>query len=271
MGRATCCRSGSARATRSRRNSSGRRRSPRCSAARPSMRHNLGLPELREAIARYMAALHPADRRPHCRDLGRRQRADAGGAGAGGCGRRSRRGHAGLAEPDGPARDPGRAGALRVAAAAGRRLDSWTWMPCSRPSPPATRLLIVNAPNNPTGWTLTRDEQRRSWRIAAPPAPGSWPTRSTSACITMTPRMLRAELPGRGAPDDRLVVVHSFSKSFPDDRLASGLAGAAAGADAADRQADRIQYLVRAGVRAARGGRPRWRAPTRSRRAWSRT
>ena len=22
-----------------------------------------------------------------------------------------------------------------------------------------TRLLIVNAPNNPTGWTLTRDEQ----------------------------------------------------------------------------------------------------------------
>src|SRR5215218_8517949 len=25
---------------------------------------------------------------------------------------------------------------------------------------PATRLLIVNAPNNPTGWTLTRDEQR---------------------------------------------------------------------------------------------------------------
>ncbi|MFY8103692.1 MAG: aminotransferase class I/II-fold pyridoxal phosphate-dependent enzyme, partial [Ramlibacter sp.] len=25
---------------------------------------------------------------------------------------------------------------------------------------PATRLLVVNAPNNPTGWTLTHDEQR---------------------------------------------------------------------------------------------------------------
>jgi aspartate/methionine/tyrosine aminotransferase len=25
---------------------------------------------------------------------------------------------------------------------------------------PATRLLIVNAPNNPTGWTLTRAEQQ---------------------------------------------------------------------------------------------------------------
>ena len=26
---------------------------------------------------------------------------------------------------------------------------------------PATRLLIVNAPNNPTGWTLTREEQQQ--------------------------------------------------------------------------------------------------------------
>ena len=25
---------------------------------------------------------------------------------------------------------------------------------------PATRVLLVNAPNNPTGWTLTRDEQQ---------------------------------------------------------------------------------------------------------------
>jgi aspartate/methionine/tyrosine aminotransferase len=25
---------------------------------------------------------------------------------------------------------------------------------------PATRVLVVNAPNNPTGWTLTRAEQQ---------------------------------------------------------------------------------------------------------------
>jgi hypothetical protein len=37
----------------------------------------------------------------------------------------------------------------------------------------------------------------------------------------------RAELPGRGQPDDRLVVVHSFQQELPDDRLAPGLAGAA--------------------------------------------
>ena len=33
---------------------------------------------------------------------------------------------------------------------------------------PSTRLLIVNAPNNPTGWTLTTEEQREfARRVAA--------------------------------------------------------------------------------------------------------
>ena len=45
--------------------------------------HNLGLPELREAIAAYTEALHPRPRRgplaaPARRHLGRRQRPDAG-------------------------------------------------------------------------------------------------------------------------------------------------------------------------------------------------
>jgi len=77
---------------------------------------------------------------------------------------------------------------------------------------PATTVLLVNAPNNPTGWTLTRDEQltilahcRRTstWIVAdevyermyfdAPCAPSF------------------LDLAG---PDDRLIVAHSFSKSF---------------------------------------------------------
>ena len=67
--------------------------------------HNLGLPELREAIA----ALHePAASRTVDADriadhLRRRQCADAGGAGAGRCGRRGGGRHAGLAQPDGAA------------------------------------------------------------------------------------------------------------------------------------------------------------------------
>ena len=86
---------------------------------------------------------------------------------------------------------------------------------------PRTRVLLVNAPNNPTGWTLTRAEQqvmldhcRRTgtWIVAdevyervyfgdTAGAPGP---RSPAA-----PSFLDI-----AAPADRLVVVHSFSKSF---------------------------------------------------------
>lgn len=78
---------------------------------------------------------------------------------------------------------------------------------------PRTRVLLVNAPNNPTGWTLDRAEQQAlldhcrrtgTWIVAdevyeriyfggAPAAPS---------------------LQDIAAPDDRLVVVNSFSKSF---------------------------------------------------------
>jgi aspartate/methionine/tyrosine aminotransferase len=51
----------------------------------------------------------------------------------------------------------------RSRAAPGR----WTCPRCWRPSRPATKVLIVNAPNNPTGWTLTRASSRQTWRIAA--------------------------------------------------------------------------------------------------------
>ena len=105
---------------------------------------------------------------------------------------------------------------------------------------PATRLLIVNAPNNPTGWTLTRAEQQAildhcrrtgTWVLAdevyerlyyeatASPAPGrpkpGAPLRGEGrsplggAEFCCAPSFLDI-----AAPDDRLVVVQSFSKSF---------------------------------------------------------
>lgn len=84
----------------------------------------------------------------------------------------------------------------------------------------ATRVLVLNSPNNPTGWTLTRAEQqvildhcRRTgtWIVSdevyerlyypdAVPRPGQ------AVCA---PSFLDI-----AEPDDRLVVVHSFSKSF---------------------------------------------------------
>lgn len=80
---------------------------------------------------------------------------------------------------------------------------------------PATRLLVVNAPNNPTGWTLSREEQ--SAVLAHCRRTGTWilsdevyerlyyePTANGCA-----PSFLDV-----AAPEDRLVVAHSFSKSF---------------------------------------------------------
>ena len=80
---------------------------------------------------------------------------------------------------------------------------------------PATRLLIVNAPNTPTGWTASRAEQQAI--LAHCRKTGTWilsdevyerlyfePTQNGCA-----PSFLDI-----AQPDDRLVVVHSFSKSF---------------------------------------------------------
>ena len=81
---------------------------------------------------------------------------------------------------------------------------------------PATRVLVLNAPNNPTGWTLTRAEQQAildhcretgTWILADEVYERLYYERDTAnACA---PSFLDI-----ATPEDRLVVVHSFSKSF---------------------------------------------------------
>ncbi len=80
---------------------------------------------------------------------------------------------------------------------------------------PATRLLIINSPNNPTGWTLSREEQRRiaahcretgTWILADEVYERLYYDAGPEACA---PSFLDV-----CTPQDRLVVVHSFSKSF---------------------------------------------------------
>ncbi|WP_395700673.1 pyridoxal phosphate-dependent aminotransferase [Aquabacterium sp.] len=78
---------------------------------------------------------------------------------------------------------------------------------------PATRVLLLNAPNNPTGWTLTRAEQQAlldhcrrtgTWIVADEVYERVWfgPGRAAPSFLDLA------------TPQDRLVVVHSFSKSF---------------------------------------------------------
>jgi aspartate/methionine/tyrosine aminotransferase len=80
---------------------------------------------------------------------------------------------------------------------------------------PATKLLVVNAPNNPTGWTLRRDEQQAildhcrktgTWILADEVYERLYYVPTANNCA---PSFLDIAV-----PDDRLVVAHSFSKSF---------------------------------------------------------
>ena len=77
-----------------------------------------------------------------------------------------------------------------------------------------TRALLVNSPNNPTGWTLSRDEQRAL--LAHCRGTGTWIVADEvyeriyfDAASSCAPSFLDI-----ADPDDRLIVVHSFSKSF---------------------------------------------------------
>ncbi|HEY9068106.1 MAG TPA: pyridoxal phosphate-dependent aminotransferase [Burkholderiaceae bacterium] len=77
---------------------------------------------------------------------------------------------------------------------------------------PESKVLLVNAPNNPTGWTLSRAEQQAMLEHC----------RRTGTWIVADEVYERVYFDGACAPsfldiaepDDRLIVVHSFSKSF---------------------------------------------------------
>ena len=80
---------------------------------------------------------------------------------------------------------------------------------------PATKLLIVNAPNNPTGWTFSRAEQEIV--LAHCRMTGTWILADEvyeRLYFEATPNGCAPSFLDVAKPEDRLVVVHSFSKSF---------------------------------------------------------
>jgi len=80
---------------------------------------------------------------------------------------------------------------------------------------PKTKLLIVNAPNNPTGWTLSRAEQETI--LAHCRTTGTWILADEvyeRLYFDPTPNGCAPSFLDIAAPEDRLVVAHSFSKSF---------------------------------------------------------
>jgi aspartate/methionine/tyrosine aminotransferase len=175
--------------------------------------HNLGLPELRDALAAYVSALH----RPV---TARRIAVTSSGVSALMLAMQALVGAGDEVVAVVPVwpnltAQPAILGArvTRVAlqAKAGAwQLDMGTLLKAVTTQ---TKVLLVNAPNNPTGWTLRRDEQEAI--LAHCRCTGTW--------IVADEVYERIYFSGeRAAPsfldladsDDRLVVVHSFSKSF---------------------------------------------------------
>lgn len=187
--------------------------------------HNLGLPELRHAIAGYTHGLHPQQSTDHWFDriavtsggvnglmLASQALVEAGDEVV-------------VVTPAWPnlVAQPQIMGArvrcvpltvLRTGPRAGAwRLDLDALLAAVTP---ATKLLIVNAPNNPTGWTLTGDEQAAI--LAHCRRTGTW----VLADEVYERLYFERDTANGAAPsfldvsesEDRLIVAHSFSKSF---------------------------------------------------------
>jgi len=175
--------------------------------------HNLGLPELRDALARYTSSLHPAV-------TSERIAVTSSGVNALMLAMQALAGPGDEVVAVVPVwpnltAQPAILGAevkrvpLRVHDGAWTLdLDALLAAVTER-----TAVLLVNAPNNPTGWTLTRAEQEAL--LAHCRRTGTW---------IVADEVYERIYFGEGAaapsfadiatPDDRLVVVHSFSKSF---------------------------------------------------------
>jgi aspartate/methionine/tyrosine aminotransferase len=77
---------------------------------------------------------------------------------------------------------------------------------------PATTVLLLNAPNNPTGWTLTRAEQETI--LAHCRRTGTWVVADEVYERVFFDSDCAPSFLDVAEPDDRLIVAHSFSKSF---------------------------------------------------------
>jgi len=187
--------------------------------------HNLGLPELRDGIARYTDGLHPGRGAAHWQPrlavtsggvnglmLASQALVDAGDEVV-------------VVTPAWPnlVAQPLILGAnvVRVPLTVretGPRTGAWVLDMDALLSAitPATRLLVLNAPNNPTGWTLSREQQttildhcRRTgtWILA-----DEVYERLYFASDTLN--SAASSFLDVAEPEDRLIVAHSFSKSF---------------------------------------------------------
>ncbi len=75
-----------------------------------------------------------------------------------------------------------------------------------------TRVIFLNSPNNPTGWTMTAEEQRAVLEFAR--ARGLWIVADEVYARIVYDRAVAPSFLEHALPEDRLIVVNSFSKSW---------------------------------------------------------
>ena len=187
--------------------------------------HNHGLPELREVIAQYTEALHPGRGAEHWQHrlvvtsggvnglmLASQTLIDAGDEVV-------------VVTPIWPnlVAQPRIMGARVVCVPlkvqpTGPRAGAWVLDMAAllHAITPATKMLVLNAPNNPTGWTLNQAQQTEILDHCR--RTGTW-----ILADEVYERLYFAGDTANGAapsfldiaePEDRLIVAHSFSKSF---------------------------------------------------------
>jgi aspartate aminotransferase len=74
------------------------------------------------------------------------------------------------------------------------------------------RVIFLNSPNNPTGWTMAAEEQQAVLAFAR--ARGLWIVSDEVYARIVYDRRAAPSFLEQAAPDDRLLVVNSFSKSW---------------------------------------------------------
>ncbi|MDB5829134.1 MAG: aminotransferase class [Variovorax sp.] len=177
--------------------------------------HNLGLPALREAVARYTSTLHPAvdasriaitSGGVNALMLAVQALVDAGDEVV-------------AVTPVWPnlTAQPAILGAKVVCVPLVPVQGEWTLdLDQLRAAiTQKTKLLIVNAPNNPTGWTMSRAEQQAILDHCR--KTGTWILADEvyeRLYFEPTPNGCAPSFLDISVPDDRLVVAQSFSKSF---------------------------------------------------------
>jgi aspartate/methionine/tyrosine aminotransferase len=187
--------------------------------------HNLGLAELREAIAGYTDGLHPGQGAAHWQP---RLAVTSGGVSGLmlACQALIDAGDDVVAvTPVWPnlGAQPRSRGARETwvpvsAGQGGERDGAWVLdMPALLAAiKPGTKLLILNAPNNPTGWSLNREQQATI--LAHCRQTGTWILADeVYERLYYAGDTLNASAPSFldvSEPHDRLIVAHSFSKSF---------------------------------------------------------